>query len=241
MRVKLPGLSLLLLLLLFAVPGFTKQYEGKGCLYYLANEPDNINSTTPLIILLHGYGSNEKDLFDLRSQLPAQAIVVAARAPQTLNNDSYAWYHLDFSSGSPVGNPAEMMGSIEKVNEFIAELRNRYHSKGKVYLLGFSQGSILSMGMALLHPESITGIVALSGRLPEDIRKKATKHTGNKTAVFMAHGTADKVIDIALGRAAKTYLLECGLKTDYHEYNMGHQINAAELADIRKWLGNQLK
>lgn len=232
---------MLLLVLALAIQVSARQYEGKGCLYYLASEPDNVNSSTPIIILLHGYGSNEKDLFELRAQLPAQAIIIAARAPQTISPGSFAWYNLDFSKGTPVGKASEMLGSIEKVQQFIGEIKSKYSNTNKVYLLGFSQGSIMSMGIALIHPEKVSGIVALSGRLPEDILKKNEPQGKIKPEVFMGHGSTDKIIDVTLARAAKAHLLQCGLKPEYHEYEMGHQISGPEMHDIQQWFAARLR
>lgn len=240
--------KLLLRFLFFTIAAFYCDYtvEAKELtinagLFALVSEPAAISSNTPIILLLHGYGSNEKDLYELRSQLPANAIVVSARAPQAISDNGYAWYHLEFKNNGPVGDATEMLASIEKTEKFIAAIKSRYPAAKKVFLMGFSQGSIMSLGMALLHPGTVNGIVVLSGRLPEDIQQKVPAKTNYTTAIFMAHGTADKVIDISKACAAKTYLNSKGLQPEYHEYDMGHQILPAEMEDIKKWFVARLK
>lgn len=68
----------------------------KLALEYLIREPKVKTDKNPLILLLHGYGSNEQDLFSYASELPEEYYVIAARAPYDLQYGSYAWYAINF-------------------------------------------------------------------------------------------------------------------------------------------------
>jgi phospholipase/carboxylesterase len=73
-------------------------------LHYIVREPIKKNNKPPLIILMHGLGSNEKDLFSFTNQLPDSFLVISVRAPYTIGKDSYAWYQLNFIDGKPISN-----------------------------------------------------------------------------------------------------------------------------------------
>ena len=73
-------------------------------LHYLMRGPKVASAKPPLLLLLHGVGSNEADLFSFADQLPDEYLVVSARAPITLGPESYAWYQVDFSTGTPIFN-----------------------------------------------------------------------------------------------------------------------------------------
>ena len=213
-------------------------------LKYLVKEPAKKTEQTHLILLLHGYGSNEADLFSLAAQLPGDELIVAARAPITLSDNSYAWYNMNFTGGSaPNHNKEEAEKARLLILKFIDQLTAKYKiHTGSVVLLGFSQGTIMSYSIGLTQPEKVKGIVALSGRiLPEIKGKIANNSLLQKLPFFIAHGTKDNVLPINNGRDAKTYMEGLKLKIAYHEYDMAHQILPQELKDINDWLATLLK
>ena len=89
------------ILLLISIVSFniTEAQVKEPMLHYLIRDAKIKQSKPPVIILLHGYGSNEQDLFAFANQLPDSFLVISAQAPNKLGNDSYAWYPLDFSTG----------------------------------------------------------------------------------------------------------------------------------------------
>lgn len=191
-----------------------------------------------LILLLHGVGSNEEDLFRFAGQLPADKVVISARAPYTLSPGKYAWYEVDFSSGKPVFNQEQAGKSLQVLKLFINQLTEKYQiDRTQVYLTGFSQGAILSYSAGLTFPEKITGIAALSGRVLEEIRPMI-KNTPQlaKLKVFIAHGTEDRVLPVQYAREAKELIGQYGLALSYHVYPMGHGIDHQVLNDLNGWL-----
>jgi phospholipase/carboxylesterase len=123
----------------------------KLSLQYIVREPKIIKENTSLLILLHGYGSNEEDLFSFASELPEDLIIVSARAPQTLGYGSYSWYTIHFNS--PQGKFSDMPEAIksrETIAVFIDEVQQKYGiSPKKTFLLGFSQGNHLKLCCSL--------------------------------------------------------------------------------------------
>ncbi|MFD1000974.1 alpha/beta hydrolase [Ohtaekwangia kribbensis] len=205
-------------------------------LHYLVRQPTVKTSTHKAIILLHGVGSNEQDLFSLADQLPGDYYIVAARGQYTLGPGRYAWYNVDFSTGKPVINAGQELSSRELLKQFIGQLKQKY-SLDEVYIGGFSQGAIMSYSIGLTSPEQVRGIMALSGRVLETIQASVTGNNRlSRLKVFVAHGTQDGTLPVFYAQQAKTFLQTLNVSLTYHEYTMGHQINADVLEDLVAWL-----
>jgi phospholipase/carboxylesterase len=212
----------------------------KPSLTYLAREPRVKTEKPPLVILLHGVGSNEKDLFSFASHLPDRFLVIAARAPIELGPASFAWYQVDFSTGKPVYNRQQEVTSRKIILNFIDELK-KIHSfdEEAVYLAGFSQGAIMSYSVALTHPEKIKGIGILSGRLLEEIKPLVKKEQLNTLSIFIAHGIQDSVLPVAYADEASAYLKSLNVNVNFKKYNEGHGINQVILNDLVTWMNIQ--
>ena len=212
-------------------------------LKYLVKEPVARSEHPPVIILLHGYGSNEADLFSLGHELPKDALIIAARAPISLTENGFAWYHIDFSKRAPSGNVTETENSRMLIVEFIAQVVKQYHADpSRVYLMGFSQGAIMSYSLAITYPAKIKGILVLSGRLLDEVKPKINNNDRlRRVSIFIGHGTADNVLQIQYARDAHTLLSQAKVSSDYHEYTMAHEISNAEIKDIKDWFAKELK
>ena len=210
--------------------------EGKTALQYLIREPKVATVNHKAIILLHGVGSNENDLFNLAPHFPDNFIVISPRGPLTLSAGRYAWYEVDFSTGKPVINAGQEAASRAIINTFIKQVKDKYNVE-EVYLGGFSQGAIMSYNAGLTTPDEVNGIIALSGRLLNEVKPFISKQKAlQQLKVFIAHGTQDSTLPVQYARDAKAYLQSLGVQLSYHEYNIGHQINADVLNDLVSWL-----
>lgn len=208
-------------------------------LKYLIREPKIKTDKRKGIILLHGVGSNEKDLFSLAEHLPDDFYVISARGPFVLGGDRYAWYNVDFSTGKPVYDAKQEKVSREIISTFIGQIKQHY-LLDDVYLGGFSQGAIMSYSIGLTQPKSVRGIVALSGRLLTEIQPLVKKSDDlSKLSVLVAHGTQDRTLGIAYAREANTYLKELGVDLTYTEYENAHQISESVLKDLHQWLAEK--
>jgi phospholipase/carboxylesterase len=186
---------------------------------------------------LHGRGADELDLLGLAEELDPRFFVVSARAPMELG-PGYHWYHL-LAIGNP--EPESFLLSLTAIARFVAELPTAYPiDPSAIYTLGFSQGSMMAGSLLLTHPESIAGTVMLSGYLPlaNGLPIDEAKLAGRP--VFEAHGTADGVIPVALGRQARDFWQKVGANLTYREYPIAHSIGPQELVDVSDWLGQRL-
>ncbi|HTJ51942.1 MAG TPA: PHB depolymerase family esterase [Cyclobacteriaceae bacterium] len=216
----------------------TTSMSNKLPLTYLVREPKIRAAKPPLLILLHGVGSNEKDLFSFADQLPDQFLVISVRAPITLDSNRFAWYQVDFSTGKPVFNKGQEERSRQLILDFIDQL-NEHHSfdPAKVYLAGFSQGAIMSYSVALTHPEKVRGIAIMSGRLLEEIKPIIVSPIKlQQLSIFISHGTQDGMLTVQYARESLKFLESLNLNPTYKEYFAGHGINADMRFDLIAWL-----
>ena len=134
-------------------------------LHYLIQEPAIKLEKNPLIVLLHGYGSNEEDLFSFAPELPKEYYVISVRAPFDLQPYGHAWYAIHFDADeNKFSDNDEAKESVQLIANFIDEMVKEYPiDTANINLIGFSQGAILSYATALTFPEKIAKVVALSG------------------------------------------------------------------------------
>ena len=208
-------------------------------LHYLVQEPKVKHDKNPLLLLLHGYGSNEEDLFSFAPELPDDNYVISVRAPYDLQPYGHAWYAIHFDADeNKFSDNVQAKQSVEIIASFIDEIVKQYPiDTENVTLIGFSQGAILSYATALTYPEKISKVVALSGYfnqeiLPEVIDTKAISHL----KFFVSHGSVDQVIPVDWARKAKPALENLGLEVEYQEYPIGHGVSPKNFFDFKNWL-----
>ena len=211
-------------------------------LVHLVRQPIIDADTPPLLLLLHGIGSNEYDLYGLAPFLDMRFLIISVRAPITLGPGSYAWFEVDFTPQGPAINPKQVETSLKTLVTFIKEAITAYGADPKqVYLMGFSQGAIMSASVALIQPELVAGAVLMSGRIPPEIRPLiASNEELRDLPLLVVHGTADMVLPITYGRASREFLSSLPVDLTYHEYPMGHEVSQESLSDVTTWLTEQL-
>ena len=124
------------------------------------------NEKSPLLLLLHGIGADENDLFGLAPFLDERFFIASVQAPFTLPYGGYAWFELILEPNKPMGyNAKQFEQSRQMIFEFIEEIIVQHDlDADRVYLCGFSQGSMMSMSCLLQNPKKFAGVVAMSGR-----------------------------------------------------------------------------
>jgi len=197
-------------------------------------KPEN----APLLIMLHGYGSNEKDLIQIAPALPSGFRYISARAPQTMDYGMYGWFPLEFTpNGITVDYSAAELAHQQFI-DFTGELIREYRPAGnKVFLMGFSQGAVMSYLTAFNAPELLHGVIALSGQLPEKSLPTETAKPALKRLPFLVmHGIYDDILPIIKGRTADEWLQQNVDDLTYREYPVAHQISDSGIELIRTWL-----
>lgn len=208
-------------------------------LQYLIREPKVKTEKNPLLLLLHGYGSNEQDLFSFASELPEEYYVISARAPYDLQYGSYAWYAINFDADeNKFSDNNQARTSRDLIANFIDQLTQNYPIDSKnVTLLGFSQGTILSYAVALSYPEKVQRVVALSGYINEEILVKNYQNNDfSNLQMFVSHGTVDQVVPYVWANKAPAFLTALKIPHIFKDYPVGHGVHPQNFSDLKNWL-----
>lgn len=208
---------------------------------YITREPKIKTENPPLLILLHGYGSNMEDLFSFSEELPDELLIISAEAPYQLGFGSYAWYAINFDDIRGKFSDLEQAKiSIDKIATFIDEIKAKYQTDPtKTFLLGFSQGAILSYSLSFFYPNKVQNVIALSGYintelLPREISKEI------KTNYYCSHGSVDQVLPVEWARKSKPFLDKLGLINTYIEYPVGHGVAPQNFHSFKTWIQEKL-
>jgi phospholipase/carboxylesterase len=200
--------------------------------------PRQASKIRPGLILLHGRGADEHDLLALAGHLDPRFLVVSARAPLSLS-PGFEWYRL-----GAIGEPdlPTLRSGLADLKRFVAEVVTGYAiDPTRLFLLGFSQGAVMSCTYALMNPDDIAGVVALSGYIPTGVGLPFQLDRLDGRGFFVAHGTHDAVIPVRFGRDASEFLAQTAATVTYREYPVGHQITLEILDDVAHWLSNRLE
>jgi len=201
--------------------------------------PSLIKKNAPLLVLLHGYGSDENDLFSFADELPNELFILSLRAPHKLQPYGNAWYAINFDAQQNKWNDVEQAQEAMKIIvSCIEQACTQYDlDKNNVSLLGFSQGCILSMALAINHPELIKNVIGLSGYIcKEFIEEHRTKKDFSHLDFYCSHGSSDQVIPVDWARETPNFLTEKGIKHKYSEFPVGHGVAPQNFFEFRKWL-----
>lgn len=211
-------------------------------LVHLARRPPGTASPPPMLILLHGYGSNEQDLFGLVPYLDERLLIVSARAPYTLMPGMYGWFTLDITPRGIGVDPDEAEASRQQVAAFVEQAAAVYGADpARVILSGFSQGGMMAAAVALTRPELLAGAMVLSGMVPHELLPQIAPPEQLAGKPFLVqHGTYDPVLPVQLGRAGRDLLQTLPVALTYHEYPIAHEISLESLNDMRAWLADRL-
>jgi phospholipase/carboxylesterase len=209
-------------------------------LNYLIQEARNASENTAAIILLHGFGSNEEDLFSFASELGHRAHIISLQAPFRLPYGGYAWYDLDLSRSerSEMANLDQARESLRMILEMREYLLATYgFDPQKTWLMGFSQGAIMSYALALNYPELFSFLIGMSGYIEE--RLIPTDPHPNRFRdldILATHGRFDEVLPVQWARNSVARMQDWGMACKYREYDMGHGVSPECFRDIISWM-----
>jgi phospholipase/carboxylesterase len=197
-----------------------------------------------LIIFVHGYGANGEDLISLSryyAQVSPDAAFISPDAPYRCDGApmSFQWYDVWMK------DPAERLAAIRSTGEIFdnfvtGQLAVHGLSEDKLVLIGFSQGTMMSLFTAPRRENAIAGIVGYSGRMESPDTLKA--EIRSKPPVVMVHGDSDELLAVSEMETAAATLRDCGVEIDTHiRPGLGHGIDEegirVGLAFVQKVLG----
>lgn len=210
---------------------------------HIIRKPKVSVENAPALILLHGYGSDENDLFSFAEEMPEELFIISAKAPYPMQPYGNAWYaiHFDNENGK-FSDDIQAIKSRDTIATFIDQVIENYPvDASKINLLGFSQGSILSYAVALTYPEKIDNVIALSGYINKEIfGKDYLKNDLSQLSFYCSHGSADQVIPVDWARRTKPFFENLGVDFTYSEFPVGHGVAPQNFFELKEWLQKRL-
>jgi thioredoxin len=196
-------------------------------------------SAARVMLLVHGYGADERDLGGLLPYLDPEGrfLTVLPRGPVAAP-PGFAWYDLAAIAGGPTSD-ATFLDSLDQLDALLDQVCDE-HGKDRAEAIvgGFSQGGGLAVALGLRrsdrpHP---AGVLALSSYLPEMEGVEYDWDAAQSIPVIVQHGTEDPLIPIEQGRALATTLIDHGVPTVFGEYPMGHAVALESIQAVKAWL-----
>jgi phospholipase/carboxylesterase len=220
----------------------TKHIDDKNVtqsgLIHTVHRPDG-DGPYPTVVLLHGRNGNEEVMWVFAHTLPDNLLLVAPRALKNGDdNQGYSWHPHD-----PLTWPtmAEFEEGVAVLEKFVAALPALYQADlSRLYLMGFSQGAALGLSAMMKRPELAQGLAALVGFLPLEHESLVAERQLTERPIFMAVGSEDERIPLALARSSAKAIRQAGADLTYNEYDTGHRINRQGMRDLSVWWHNQL-
>lgn len=207
-------------------------------LHHVVRKPKDNTKPAPLLLLLHGYGSNEQDLFSIANKIPDNWFVVSVRAPLEISSNQFKWYDVKMVDKKITANSEDLENSRIALLAFIDKIGGTHKvDKNEVVVAGFSQGANMALSLVLTQPEKVLAAGCFSGRFMEEYKPQMNRKDFLQSKwVFIAHGTKDQMLPITYAEESAAILKELGLVITLSTDEVAHSISNKHLADFIRWL-----
>jgi phospholipase/carboxylesterase len=192
----------------------------------------------PALFVMHGMGSNEQNMLSLVDGLDDHFYIFSVRGHLT-QGPGFAYFSIQ-GYGKPHREIFDE--GISKITTFINDATESYPlDSNQMYLMGFSQGAIVSMTLAAILGNKIKGVVALSGYIPQFVKEEYTLNLGNHLSVFISHGEYDQVLPNEWGKESVEFFTRHGVPVTFKSYPEGHTVSVENHQDFHSWILNDLQ
>ncbi len=201
------------------------------------------------VIWLHGLGADANDFVPVVPMLGLDAgpgirfvFPNAPVRPVTINGGMpmRAWFDIRDLGGRNI-DEAGIRAAGRTLDALIEREIGRGIDSARIVLAGFSQGGVIALHAGLRYPRPLAGILALSTFLAlADSLAGEASGANRAIPIFMAHGHHDQMIAAERALGSRDVLLDAGYPLAWHDYPMGHEVCAEEIAAIGAWLADRL-
>jgi len=212
-------------------------------LLYTAHVPAG-EGPFPAVVALHGWGASAHDLLGLAPLLHGgRALVLCPEGPVAFEVGpgmrGHGWFPIDPSRRFDVAGFAKGAAALKAFLD--AALEAHPVDRRKLVLLGFSQGGVMALDLALAEPDRFAGLVVLSSWLPEPLAARVLRQEGHaRLPTLVVHGTRDPMLPVERGRETRDRLLALGVPAAYREFEMAHEIRPEALRAVVEWLDERV-
>ena len=198
------------------------------------------------IIWMHGLGADGNDFVPMVRELdltglPGIRFIFphAKTMPVTISNGYVmrSWYDISGLEAARREDENGLRASQQEIEALIEREKQRGIPASRIILAGFSQGCAMAIQTGLRHPETLAGLLCLSGYVPLSDKLGTERTEASKaTPIFMAHGRYDNVVPFNRAEASRDLLQSLGYQLEWHEYAMQHTLCLEEVQHISAWL-----
>jgi phospholipase/carboxylesterase len=219
-------------------PDISGTIEKDGALHYrLRPSTRPAGVPAPLLIMLHGRGANEGDIYELVPFVNREIMVVAPRAPLRWDDSprgAFQW----FTWNPEIEEDLEpFQTAIQSLQKLLDELMAEYAiDREQIYFGGFSQGAAMSCLLALTIPELVKGVISHSGFLPYNPALHKALVNAKDKPFLVLQGTEDTVVIVRRAQELVRLLESGGANVTYEEFPIAHATNTASRHALAEWL-----
>ncbi|TAH47668.1 MAG: phospholipase [Betaproteobacteria bacterium] len=195
-----------------------------------------------LLLLMHGVGSNETSLAGFLGLIPDDVAVALVRFPIEMAPGAYTAFTVHFTADGPVIDAEAAESSRQTLARFVGELQSRTGiAPARTLVAGFSQGGIMSAGLALTRPDTVAGFAILSGRiLPEIAPLIAQPAQLGALDALILHGDQDDRLPVMWAERSTSLLQQLGVRFEQKRYPARHEITLDMAQDFAAWVRRRL-
>jgi phospholipase/carboxylesterase len=190
-----------------------------------------------LLILIHGWMGDENSMWTLANKILPVYEILAPRAPIPVAEGGYSWRKI---RPGTMGNSSfdDLRPTADSLLAFVKDYSTSTGIDAEQFdLMGFSQGAAMVYALAILHPDRIRRMVALSGFIPENAEGLLFSDRFSGKPIFISHGRKDELIHVEQARRAVKLLREAGAQVNYCESDAGHKVSTGCLKEMEIFLG----
>ena len=209
----------------------------------LVLDPPVLPPSAPVLVGLHGLGTNAEDFMDLAEALELEGCrFVLPDAPLSLPGyppGAYAWY--DFETHERGGIEASRDHLFKVFDRFVKDpnvrrLDGKPRTEPLLAVFGFSQGGMMALEAGLNHQGRVAGIASMSGYIPDPSKTLSKCRAPKDVPILLVHGTYDPVVPIEGSRRAVEALKGEGYSPEFREFPMEHSVTMESLGMVGDFL-----
>ncbi len=189
-------------------------------------------SSHQLLIVLHGRGDSADGFLWAQDVLAIDSLNVLLLTAPNRYYSGFSWYDLPPNQLPGIRESSKLLAQV------LAEAENNGYTPERTFLMGFSQGCLMTLEFGARHSRRLAGYIGISGYCydPEELLREMNFDV-NHGDWLITHGTEDELLPVETTRAQMKILNDRGFKIDYREYKKSHTIDLGrELREIREWI-----
>ena len=195
------------------------------------------NGKSPAIFMLHGYGQNKEEFFSIANELPQEYIVISIQAPYKLTENQFFWYAIELGS-SKWCDIVQAQATQHKLLTFIGQACDRFNiDMEQITLMGFDQGGILSLSLALSFPNKVQRVIAINSYIDKKLLSfNYQKNNFENLKICLLHGYSNEIVSLEWAEDTIEFFNKHHISYSYQTFSSGHVFSAEMFYAMKTWI-----